>query len=334
MDVRPLRARISLVLGFLALAACAGAADGGDPLCRPVDLPGLQSAWARLQQSLRSLPAGSAPATAVTPLDRIPDARATAAWDDLTRVAAAILSLDPANDDARLETVAPALASGAPMLVTCDGPVRARDRVARTMVATGYSAREIADVLGGRVSKDELDTAYRLRMLGHGSRRAEAYLDAAIAARQAKTDQRRADARSRLLREGPAVSLPAEWGAALARYAALQGIDPSLVRAVVAAESGGASEAVSRAGAVGLMQLMPATARMLDVDPYDPLDNLRGGIAYLADLVKSYGDVRLALVAYNAGPSHASRVARGEALLYGETRRYLDAIARRYPLPR
>ena len=111
------------------------------------------------------------------------------------------------------------------------------------------------------------------------------------------------------------------------RYATFYGVDPSLVHAMVDAESRGDQQAVSARGARGLMQLMPGTARMLGVNPHDPLDNLRGGIQYLAGLVRQFGDVSSALIAYNAGPTHAERVRRGEAVLYGETRRYLERIA-------
>ena len=111
--------------------------------------------------------------------------------------------------------------------------------------------------------------------------------------------------------------------AVIHRYATQYGIDPALVRAVIDTESGGDHRAVSTRGARGLMQLMPATARMLGVNPHDPLDNLRGGVEYLAGLLRQFGDVPSALIAYNAGPTHAERVRRGDAVLYGETRRYL-----------
>jgi len=82
------------------------------------------------------------------------------------------------------------------------------------------------------------------------------------------------------------------------------------------------------------MQLMPGTAAALGVDPWQPLDNLRGGIAYLASLVRDFDrNVRLALIAYNAGPQHARAVQAGRAVAYRETRAYLDAINARYPLP-
>jgi len=111
-------------------------------------------------------------------------------------------------------------------------------------------------------------------------------------------------------------------------------VPAGLVRAMVAAESGGNPRAVSPAGAIGLMQLMPATAAALGVDPWQPRENLRGGVTYIADLMRAYdGDIRLALIAYNAGPQHANRVRAGNTVAYRETRRYLDAIALHYPLP-
>jgi soluble lytic murein transglycosylase-like protein len=111
------------------------------------------------------------------------------------------------------------------------------------------------------------------------------------------------------------------------------GVSPDLVRAVIAAESGGNPRAVSRAGAIGLMQLMPATAAALRVDPWKPAENLRGGVSHLAGLLRAYGNnVTLALIAYNAGPAHADRVRDGRAVAYTETRRYLDTIAARYPV--
>lgn len=80
------------------------------------------------------------------------------------------------------------------------------------------------------------------------------------------------------------------------------GVSPKLVNAVVKTESAGKSDAVSPKGAKGLMQLMPATAKSLGVDdPMDPAQNIEGGVKYLAQLIKKFGDEKLALAAYNWG---------------------------------
>jgi len=76
----------------------------------------------------------------------------------------------------------------------------------------------------------------------------------------------------------------------------------TLYRANIEVESAYQQDAVSRAGAIGLGQLMPATARDLDVDPRDPQQNLDGSARYLAMMLERFGDPHLALAAYNAGP--------------------------------
>jgi soluble lytic murein transglycosylase-like protein len=94
----------------------------------------------------------------------------------------------------------------------------------------------------------------------------------------------------------PAAGRP--YGAAIEAIGARNGIDGRLLAAVVWTESNFRADAVSRAGAQGLLQLMPGTARGLRVDPRDPLQNLDGGARYL----DRFGSVDLALAAYNAGP--------------------------------
>ncbi len=112
--------------------------------------------------------------------------------------------------------------------------------------------------------------------------------------------------------------------------AARHGVDPNLVRAIVKVESNFNPRAVSRKGAMGLMQLMPATARSLQVsNPFDPAQNVEGGVKHLKGLLRSYnGDVSLSLAAYNAG---AGAVARsGGVPPYRETRNYVRQITRLY----
>jgi hypothetical protein len=105
------------------------------------------------------------------------------------------------------------------------------------------------------------------------------------------------------------------------------GVDAALVRAVVETESAFEPRARSRKGAMGLMQLMPQTARQYAVpDPYDPPANLEAGIRHLKALLDRY-DVRLALAAYNAGEATVRR--HGGVPPYRETRDYVDRVLRR-----
>ena len=84
------------------------------------------------------------------------------------------------------------------------------------------------------------------------------------------------------------------------------GLSPQLIAAVVHVESHGKENAVSSAGAIGLMQLEPATAKMLHVNPWNPEQNVEAGSLYLARLIKRFGDTRKALIAYNEGPTNVA----------------------------
>lgn len=102
-------------------------------------------------------------------------------------------------------------------------------------------------------------------------------------------------------------------------------IDVRLLHALVLIESGFRAEAVSPAGAVGLTQLMPATARELGVrDRLDPRQNLEGGAAYLAAQIRKFRDIRLALAAFNAGPGRVERA--GGVPRIPETEQYVAAV--------
>ncbi|MEE4173877.1 MAG: lytic transglycosylase domain-containing protein [Xanthomonadales bacterium] len=115
--------------------------------------------------------------------------------------------------------------------------------------------------------------------------------------------------------------------------AAVHGVDESLIRAIIHAESAYQPDAKSPKGAQGLMQLMPPTQAELGVeDPYDPIENIEGGTRYLAGLLKRFrGDVRLASAAYNAGPGAVERYQGIPP--YPETEEYVRRVAilhRRY----
>jgi soluble lytic murein transglycosylase-like protein len=103
-------------------------------------------------------------------------------------------------------------------------------------------------------------------------------------------------------------------------------VDPALVRAVIHAESGFNARARSPKGAIGLMQLMPATARLLGVaNPRAPHENIRGGVKYLAELLAQFrSDITLATAAYNAGPQAVQKYAGVPP--YAETQVYVQRV--------
>lgn len=119
---------------------------------------------------------------------------------------------------------------------------------------------------------------------------------------------------------------PEEFESIISKYSSDYGVDRSLVKAVIHAESAYNPQAVSPKGARGLMQLMPGTAHDLKVaDTFDPQDNIRGGVRYLRFLLDTFrGDVPLALAAYNAGLSKVAR--HGGIPPIEETRNYVSRV--------
>jgi len=123
-------------------------------------------------------------------------------------------------------------------------------------------------------------------------------------------------------------ALPATiaYNETIAEAADLYRLDPNLIRAIILAESAFNPFAVSRAGAQGLMQLMPALAEELNVlDPFDPRQNIFGGARYLRQLLDLHkGNVNLAVASYNAGPGAVDRF--NGIPPYRETRNYVKKV--------
>ena len=213
----------------------------------------------------------------------------------------------------------------------------AREETEYRLLALGYSPHEVADIVSGRISQKALDTAALMIAVGRGREEAANYLDSqyllATAALSATTARNARSARNAPPPEPPDMEIPiasfTAFDTLIDRYANLHGVDAAIVRAIIGAESMFNHAARSTAGAIGLMQLMPATARALGVNPFVPEQNIEGGVRYFAEQLKAFGGVELALVAYNAGPGFAQRYANGKTALYGETREYVRKVMAR-----
>src|SRR5712671_2534871 len=150
------------------------------------------------------------------------------------------------------------------------------------------------------------------------------------AARSAATEVNHyLDAKPRFLRNNRTFT-EEEIDAAIVQAASRHNVDPNLVRSVVKVESNYNPNAVSRKGAMGLMQLMPGTARSLNVtNPFDPAQNVDAGVRHLKRLLESYGgNVRLSLAAYNAGSGAVARSAGVPR--FRETQNYVRRITNLY----
>jgi len=122
-----------------------------------------------------------------------------------------------------------------------------------------------------------------------------------------------------------------KYEAEIARSADSHGVDSALVKAVIKAESNYDNRAISRTGAQGLMQLMPATSRLRNVDnPFNPTQNIDGGVRHLKYLLSTFnGDTRLALAAYNAGENAVHKY-NDTVPPYPETKNYVSTVLSHY----
>jgi len=242
------------------------------------------------------------------------------AWSDFTTMAIAVVGdtkMTPFTFDELMNR------SSTPegIRVVASAGFGMRDDAAYQLLALGYSGRETADIVSGKISVQALDNARRMIAVGLSREEAGNYLDAQyklVASWQQPqrpaTSGRYTSTRSRA------------YDTLIERYAALHNVEASVVRAIMATESAFNPSARSPVGAIGLMQLMPMTARELGVNPFVIEENIEGGVRYFSQLLRMFGGLELALVAYNAGPGFAQRYAGGQAVLYGETRDYVKRV--------
>jgi hypothetical protein len=113
------------------------------------------------------------------------------------------------------------------------------------------------------------------------------------------------------------------WGKEIQAASFKYDMDPALIAAVIEQESGGNPDVSSPAGAIGLMQLMPGTAKELGVNPFDPVQNIEGGTKYLAAQLHRFGSLDMALAAYNAGPEN---VFNFRFMYIAETQNYIRSV--------
>jgi hypothetical protein len=126
------------------------------------------------------------------------------------------------------------------------------------------------------------------------------------------------------------VEEPAVFSTELSRICEAHGVPPKLVQAIIRVESEGNPRAVSRRGAMGLMQLMPVLVEIYQVaDPFDPLANVEAGVRHLKYLLKEFsGNLPLTLAAYNAGPTAVRKY--GGVPPFPETEKYLKSVLNEY----
>ena len=197
-------------------------------------------------------------------------------------------------------------------------------------------ATTTAEVLRLEMMRTALSTADTPPPSSPAREALQAFLDVARQGGQNTVTEQSA-APSAAMTETPALATPAQEAAApgidgiIQKASRRYGVDAGLIKAVVRAESNFNPRAVSSAGAQGLMQLMPATARQFGVtNAFDPEQNVMAGTRFLKELLERYnGNVDAALAAYNWGPGNVDRKGMGSALP-SETRAYLARVKNLY----
>jgi hypothetical protein len=258
----------------------------------------------------------------------------TAYWQQFQRVSAHVLGSSNQLERLGYSQMYDIFVGGGSVTLPTSAGAQSRDRFVGRMDMLGYTPKEITDVISGRISLSALKNSDRMRTLGYKNEVIAAYLEERTRDQPSvlHSDSHQiasSTAVTRLLqgRQSEREQLDNH----VTHYARHYGINPNLIRAVITNESSWRVKTRSPAGAVGLMQLMPGTAKMLGVDPLDPEQNIEGGIRYLSALIEMFdGDLDAALVGYNAGPSHAKKWRKGHAVLYGETSDYLKRVKLSY----
>ncbi len=269
-------------------------------------------------------------------------------WQEFERVASAVLGLADFGAMYTYADVSDAYASRRPLIVQAHPSTLHKDDLVSKMVVLGYAPKEIADVVTGRMSIRILDNARKMLMLGRSEAEVARYLEAHAKTAEPESPENAprpatepSHSRSPIIARprfgvtsapGPGTAYTrAKLDAAIAKYAEKYGVDPHLVRAVIRHESNWNPEARSRVGAIGLMQLMPSTARLLGVNPFDPIQNIEGGVRYLAGLLHHFsGNLDATLLGYIGGPLYAKSWLSGRTVPYGEVRTYLHNVKQAY----
>ena len=220
------------------------------------------------------------------------------------------------------------------LLLFCESALAVSLRYKLSML--GYSDKEIAHIISKKRTIRKMDRNYKMAMLGYSTAKPAS---ASFYKKKQKRVSRKSipapivhhtssSIRPRDLSVRMRNGLLAEakpYLTIIKDAASKNELVKSLLLAVIKVESGFDSQAVSRKGAMGLMQLMPGTASDLGVTkPFDPEQNIFGGAKYLSDCLKTFKDLKLALAAYNAGPGRVAKLKR--APMIEETQKYVKDV--------